>query len=92
MAELNKEKLLWAYERMRRIRAFEDKAAELFAQGKLPGFIHLYAGEEAIGVGVCSHLTDRDFITSTHRGHGHCHAVATPSPSAPRPSKSISTR
>jgi pyruvate dehydrogenase E1 component alpha subunit len=44
----------------------------LFAQGKVPGFVHLYAGEEAIAVGVCSQLNDDDFITSTHRGHGHC--------------------
>jgi pyruvate dehydrogenase E1 component alpha subunit len=71
MAEISKEQLLWAYERMKLIRTFEDMA-ELFAEGKLPGFIHLYAGEEAIGVGVISHLTDKDYITSTHRGHGHC--------------------
>jgi pyruvate dehydrogenase E1 component alpha subunit len=72
MADISKEKLLWMYERMRLIRAFEDRVAELFAEGKLPGFVHLYAGEEAIAVGVCAHLTDRDYITSTHRGHGHC--------------------
>jgi pyruvate dehydrogenase E1 component alpha subunit len=72
MAEISKEKLLWAYERMKLIRTFEDRVAELFAEGKLPGFVHLYAGEEAIGVGVISHLTDEDYITSTHRGHGHC--------------------
>ena len=67
-----KEKLPWIYERMRLIREFENRAADLFAEGKIPGFVHLYAGEEAIAVGVCAHLTDRDFITSTHRGHGHC--------------------
>lgn len=72
MAEISKEKLLQIYERMQLIRQFENKAAALFAEGKLAGFVHLYAGEEAIGVGVCSHLTDADFITSTHRGHGHC--------------------
>jgi acetoin:2,6-dichlorophenolindophenol oxidoreductase subunit alpha len=72
MTELSKEKLLQVYERMQLIRAFENKASALFAEGKLAGFVHLYAGEEAIGVGVCSHLTDADFITSTHRGHGHC--------------------
>ncbi len=72
MAEISKDKLLWMYERMRLIRTFEDRVAELFAEGKLPGFVHLYAGEEAIAVGVCAHLTDRDYITSTHRGHGHC--------------------
>lgn len=57
---------------MLEIRKFEDKVHELFAQGVLPGFVHLYAGEEAVAVGVCAHLTDSDSITSTHRGHGHC--------------------
>jgi pyruvate dehydrogenase E1 component alpha subunit len=57
---------------MRLIREFEDRVSGLFAQGKVPGFVHLYAGEEAIAVGVCSQLNDDDFITSTHRGHGHC--------------------
>jgi TPP-dependent pyruvate/acetoin dehydrogenase alpha subunit len=57
---------------MRLIREFEDRAAALFAAGKVPGFVHLYAGEEAIAAGVCAVLTDADFITSTHRGHGHC--------------------
>ena len=72
MAEITHDRLLWIYERMRLIREFENKAAELFAAGKIPGFVHLYAGEEAIAVGVCAQLTDRDYITSTHRGHGHC--------------------
>jgi pyruvate dehydrogenase E1 component alpha subunit len=72
MAELTKDKLLWIYERMRLIREFENRASALFAAGTLPGFVHLYAGEEAIGVGVIANLTDQDFITSTHRGHGHC--------------------
>lgn len=72
MAEIGKDRLLWMYERMKLIRVFEDRVADLFAEGKLPGFVHLYAGEEAIAVGVCAHLGDRDYITSTHRGHGHC--------------------
>jgi len=72
MAEYSKEQLLWMYQRMRLIREFENRVSGLFAQGKVPGFVHLYAGEEAIGVGVCSQLNDDDFITSTHRGHGHC--------------------
>jgi pyruvate dehydrogenase E1 component alpha subunit len=72
MAEYSKEQLLWMYRRMRLIREFEDRVSGLFAQGKIPGFVHLYAGEEAIGVGVCSQLADDDYITSTHRGHGHC--------------------
>ncbi len=70
--ELSNEKLLWIYERMRLIRAFEEQVHEDFAAGKIPGFVHLYAGEEAVAVGVCANLADEDFITSTHRGHGHC--------------------
>ncbi|HIC94520.1 MAG TPA: pyruvate dehydrogenase (acetyl-transferring) E1 component subunit alpha [Anaerolineae bacterium] len=68
---IEKEKLLDMYTKMRTIRAFEGKVAELFAAGKIPGFVHLYVGEEAIAVGVCAHLRDDDYITSTHRGHGH---------------------
>jgi pyruvate dehydrogenase E1 component alpha subunit len=45
---------------------------EEFSAGSIPGFVHLYAGEEASGVGVCMHLDERDKIASTHRGHGHC--------------------
>lgn len=69
---IDAERLRSIYERMVQIRVFEDLAGKNFADGLVPGFVHLYAGEEAVAVGVCSHLTDRDFITSTHRGHGHC--------------------
>jgi len=57
---------------MRMIREFEDAVHEEFSAGTIPGFVHLYAGEEASGVGFCMHLEDRDYIASTHRGHGHC--------------------
>jgi pyruvate dehydrogenase E1 component alpha subunit len=70
--ELSSAKARWIYERMTLIRAFEDRVAKIFAEGRIPGFVHLYAGEEAVAVGVCAHLDDRDYITSTHRGHGHC--------------------
>ncbi|WP_274542651.1 thiamine pyrophosphate-dependent dehydrogenase E1 component subunit alpha [Aminivibrio pyruvatiphilus] len=59
------------YRKMLTIRRFEERAAELYAAGRMPGFVHLYVGEEAVATGVCASLTDRDFITSTHRGHGH---------------------
>jgi pyruvate dehydrogenase E1 component alpha subunit len=59
------------YTKMLTIRRFEERVSELFAAGKLPGFIHLYVGEEAIAVGVCANLRADDYITSTHRGHGH---------------------
>ncbi|CAN5531133.1 thiamine pyrophosphate-dependent dehydrogenase E1 component subunit alpha [soil metagenome] len=68
----DKDKLLDMYTRMVQIRTFEDAAGKNFADGLVPGFVHLYAGEEAVAVGVCAHLSDDDFITSTHRGHGHC--------------------
>src|SRR5258706_8816506 len=70
--DISKDQLLWMYERMRLIREFEERLHADFSKGQIPGFVHLYAGEEAVAVGVCSHLTDADFITSTHRGHGHC--------------------
>jgi pyruvate dehydrogenase E1 component alpha subunit len=70
--DIAKDKLLWMYERMRLIREFEDRLHADFTAGKIPGFVHLYAGEEAVAVGVCANLRDDDFITSTHRGHGHC--------------------
>lgn len=69
--EIPKEKLLWMYEKMLTIRISEEKAAEYFAAGKIPGFVHLYAGEEAVAVGVMANLRPDDVITSTHRGHGH---------------------
>ena len=70
--ELSREQLLEAYRRMRRIRVFEEKLAELVAAGKLAGFLHLYAGEEAVAVAVAAQLSTRDTLASTHRGHGHC--------------------
>jgi len=70
--QLSRDELVAAYERMNLIREFEDAVHEEFSAGSIPGFVHLYAGEEASGVGVCMHLDDRDAIASTHRGHGHC--------------------
>lgn len=64
--------LLAAYRMMRTIREFEERVHEEFATGEIPGFVHLYAGEEASAAGVCLHLDERDSIASTHRGHGHC--------------------
>ena len=58
--------------KMLEIRFFEEKVFELYGQNLVPGTIHLYAGEEAVAVGVCSSLRQDDYITSTHRGHGHC--------------------
>src|SRR5256714_3457121 len=60
------------YRRMTLIRLFEEQANELYRGAKMPGLTHLYIGEEAIAVGVCSALRRDDWITSTHRGHGHC--------------------
>jgi len=73
MLQLNRDELLQAYRRMRTIREFEERVHDEFASGAIPGFVHLYAGEEASAVGVCQQLReDLDYIASTHRGHGHC--------------------
>ncbi len=64
--------LLDAYRRMRAIREFEERMRREVQAGTVPGFVHLYCGEEAIAVGACMHLKDTDYIGSTHRGHGHC--------------------
>jgi len=69
--ELTKDELLEAYRVMRTIREFEERLHTEFATGEIPGFVHLYAGEEAIAAGVCSHLGTDDYVASTHRGHGH---------------------
>ena len=69
---LSKPDLQKAYRIMRTIREFEERLHVEFAKGDIPGFVHLYAGEEACAAGIMLHLTDRDRIASTHRGHGHC--------------------
>ena len=66
------EKLLDMYKRMWRIRLFEEQAEYQSSQGKVMGALHTYIGEEGVGVPICAHLQDTDYITSTHRGHGHC--------------------
>ena len=72
MKELNQEVLLDLYSRMTTIREFEKEAIELAKMNLTRAAIHTYNGEEAIGVGVCAHLTNNDYIVSNHRGHGHC--------------------
>ncbi len=75
--DLDKDQLLDAYRCMRTIRMFEDRVHDEFTTGQIPGFVHLYAGEEASAVGVIRHLRtdDKDTVASTHRGHGHSIAV-----------------
>ena len=70
-AELSTEKLLAGYRTMRTIREFEERLHLEIANAVIPGFVHLYAGEEAVAAGVCAHLTADDWVSSTHRGHGH---------------------
>jgi acetoin:2,6-dichlorophenolindophenol oxidoreductase subunit alpha len=68
---ITSEKLIQLYTTMAKIRLFEERVAQEFAAGKIPGFVHLYIGEEAVATGVCAALVENDYITSTHRGHGH---------------------
>ena len=67
----DREVLLDLFERMVLLRRFESVAQIACRKGETPGFLHLYIGEEATGVGVCAHLRPTDWVTSTHRGHGH---------------------
>ena len=70
--ELEQVPWLTLYRQMLTIRRFEEHVNQLYLTARMPGLAHLYAGEEAIAVGVCSALRRDDYITSTHRGHGHC--------------------
>lgn len=76
--QIDKQTALDLYRTMLRLREFELKIQELFRSGVLPGFVHLYVGEEAIACGVCAHLKQTDLIWSTHRGHGHALAKGVP--------------
>jgi TPP-dependent pyruvate/acetoin dehydrogenase alpha subunit len=69
---MNKALAEYMYTKMFTIRAFEEKIEALFSAGEIPGFVHLYTGQEACAVGVCANLKKEDYITSSHRGHGHC--------------------
>ena len=73
---ISKEQMKDMYVKMRRIRDFESAAAKLFAEGKIPGFVHLYLGEEAIAPAVCECLRDDDYITK--------HPTAATATSSPR--------
>lgn len=70
--DLSQEERIALFREMVRIRAFEDKAIDLFKEGAVKGSAHSYVGEEAIAAGVAMSLRADDFVTSNHRGHGHC--------------------
>lgn len=71
MIDFTKEQLSEFYMTMLKIRYFEENVEKHFLAGDIPGFVHLYIGEEAIATAVCAHLSNEDYIESTHRGHGH---------------------
>lgn len=74
----DKTTLLALYRRMLTLRRFEEAVGRAYREGKVPGFVHLYIGEEAVATGVCAHLEKTDYITSGHRGHGHALAKGVP--------------
>jgi len=76
--KIDKQTVLELYRTMTRLREFELKIQELYRSGVLPGFVHLYVGEEAVAAGVCAHLSKTDMVWSTHRGHGHALAKGVP--------------
>jgi pyruvate dehydrogenase E1 component alpha subunit len=75
---ISQELLFTYYKKVLELRLFELKVQELYRNARLPGFVHLYVGEEAVAVGVCSHLETADLVFSTHRGHGHALAKGVP--------------
>ena len=72
MFPLSRDEHLQVYQTMRTIREFEERVHVEFSRGDIPGFVHLYAGEEPTAAGIMTHLRQHDHIASTHRGHGHC--------------------
>jgi pyruvate dehydrogenase E1 component alpha subunit len=74
-ATLSPDRLRDMYALLWRIRLFEQSVLDLFKKGDIRGTAHLYIGQEAIAAGACAALSDRDYATSTHRGHGHCLAM-----------------
>ncbi len=70
--QLSRDELLRAYRQMKIIREFEERLHIEIGRGEIPGFTHLYSGQEACAVGVCENLEIDDKMVSTHRGHGHC--------------------
>jgi pyruvate dehydrogenase E1 component alpha subunit len=78
MQSLSKDSMLPLYRKMLLMRRFEEAVARLYRAGKIPGFVHLYVGEEAIAAGVSAHLNEDDHIGSTHRGHAHALAKGIP--------------
>ncbi len=71
-SKIGVEQWIRMYRQMVSIRLFEEQVNELYTRALMPGLAHLYAGEEAVAVGICEALRPDDYITSTHRGHGHC--------------------
>lgn len=77
-APLPSDLLTHLYRSMYEMRTFELRLQQVYRSGAMPGFIHLYVGEEAVAAGVCAHLRQDDYVTSTHRGHGHAIAKGVP--------------
>ena len=78
MKSPDRDTLLALHRQMLVLRRFEEAAARTYREAKIPGFIHLYIGEEAVATGVCAHLEPDDKIGSTHRGHAHALAKGVP--------------
>jgi pyruvate dehydrogenase E1 component alpha subunit len=72
MMSMNNQELIKLYTQMLLIRRFEERVANEFHRGSIPGIVHSYIGQEAVAVGVCANLKREDNIVSNHRGHGHC--------------------
>lgn len=78
MTSPDQDTLLRLHRQMLVLRRFEEAVGRSYREGRVPGFIHLYIGEEAVATGVCAHLRSDDKIGSTHRGHAHALAKGVP--------------
>ncbi len=74
---LTKAEMIEMYRQMLLIRTFEERSAEMYAKGKIGGFLHLYSGQEAVGVGFISALKETDYVIGAYREHGQCLAKGT---------------
>jgi pyruvate dehydrogenase E1 component alpha subunit len=74
---MNREEAFALYKQMLLIRRFEERCAQLYVEGKIGGFLHLYIGQEAVGVGAISLLRPDDYIISSYRDHGYALARGT---------------
>jgi pyruvate dehydrogenase E1 component alpha subunit len=74
---MNRDEAVALYRQMLLIRRFEERCAQLYVEGKIGGFLHLYIGQEAVGVGAMSLMREDDYFIAYYRDHGYSIARGT---------------